>query len=65
MKETIYLLIFLFLLLIFHDLCMNIKEGLENKDRVESKCPKEAELLKKADKKIKELEYKINNLEDI
>ena len=59
MKETIYLLIFLFLLLIFHDLCMNIKEGMTTAE----KCENEAKLLNKANLKIKEMERQIRKLE--
>ena len=52
MKETIYLLIFLFLLLIFHDLCITIKEGMSNNNTKAEQCKKEADQLSKADKKI-------------
>ena len=64
MKETIYLLIFLFLLLIFHDLCITIKEGMSNNNTKAEQCKKEADHLRQADKKIYELEKKIKQLED-
>lgn len=64
MKETIYLLIFLFLLLIFHDLCITIKEGMSNNNTKADQCKKEADQLIKADKKIYEIEKKIKKLED-
>ena len=60
MKETIYLLIFLFLLLIFHDLCINIKEGMDTK---EDTCKSEADLLRKADKRISKIESQLRDLE--
>lgn len=63
MKETIYLLIFLFLLLIFHDLCITIKEGMSNNNTKAEKCKKAVELLRKADAKINNIEMQIKNLE--